>query len=91
MEMAAMKQTLCLELNTELFQLEEFEQAEALSQARQGVIYTWKTVGKSNWLERGISIVDAIGLVIIPAALPNRIAMCDDEVEDEDEDEDEDE
>ena len=76
-----MKQTLHLELDTELFPLEERQQAEALSRERRGVIYTWKTLGKSNWLERGISNIDSLGLVVIPASLPNTIAMCDDEEE----------
>ena len=73
-----MKQTLHLELDVEFFQLEEIERAEALAREQQGTIYTWKTVSQRNWLEHGARNVDALGLVVLPGALPDTIHMCDD-------------
>ena len=67
-----------LELDVELFELEEIEQAESLAAREHGVIYTWKTIGRSNWLEHGPSIVDALGLVVLPVGLPETIDMCND-------------
>ena len=76
-----MRQTLHIELDVELFQLEEIEDAEALAREQQGTIYTWKTIGKSNWLEHGARNVDALALIVLPAALPDTIQMCDDSEE----------
>ena len=50
-------------------------------------LYTWKTVGRANWLERGISNVDAAGIVALPNSLPDRIEMPNDDVDEENEDE----
>ena len=76
-----MRQILHLELNVELFQLEEIEKAETLAREQQGAIYTWKTVGQRNWLEHGDRNVDALGLVVLPGVLPDTVHMCDDEEE----------
>lgn len=76
-----MKQTLHLELDVEFFQLEEYERAASLAENNNGAVYTWKTVGKHNWLENGVKIVDALGLVVLPDSLPGTIHMCDDEEE----------
>ena len=76
-----MKQTLHIELDVELFQLEDIEMAEVHAKNEGGAIYTWKTIGKHNWLEHGPRIVDAIGLVVLPNSLPDAIPMCDDEEE----------
>lgn len=73
-----MKLTLEVTVETELFQLEEHQEATALAHRLPGVIYTWKTTGRSNWLERGMSCVDSLGLVVLPAQLPAHIEMPDD-------------
>lgn len=77
-----MRQTLHLEIDTEFFQIEQASEAESLANSTSGGVYTWKTVGKANWLEQGFSNVDALGLVVLPLTLPDTIKMCPDEDED---------
>lgn len=79
-----MKLALEVILETKLFQLEEHQKATALARQLPGVVYTWKTTGRSNWLERGISLVDSLGLVVLPAQLPDLIEMPDDAPDEED-------
>ncbi len=73
-----MKVALQVILETELFQIEDRKKAAAFAHRFPGVIYTWKTTGRSNWLERGMSLVDSLGLVVLPARLPAHIEMPDD-------------
>ncbi len=69
-----MKQTLHLILeDVEFFDSLEYEQAEDLAQSVKGEIYSWKTIGRSNWLERGYKSVDVLGLVVLPRQLPDSI------------------
>jgi len=68
-------------LDLELFQLEEALQAEKLAEETNSQIYCWKTIGRSNWLERGLSISDVLGLVVLPKGLPDLIDMLDDIIE----------
>jgi hypothetical protein len=42
-------------------------------------VYSWKTEGRYNWLERGFSVVDVLGLTILPDGLSNKIDLPDDE------------
>lgn len=65
----------------EFFQLEEFRSAESYAQKIGGEIYSWKTVGQSNWLEKRLSIADVLGLAVLPAGLPDWIDLPDDEDE----------
>ena len=65
-------------LETDVFQLEEVRQAEALAERSNAEVYTWKARGSENWLIRGLSIVDVLGLVILPRGLPDYIDMPDD-------------
>ena len=74
-----MRVVLELEIETEFFDIEEAAEADALAISRDGRVYTWKTVGRHNWLERGFSLVDSAGLVVLPVLLPDRIKMCDDQ------------
>ena len=76
-----MNQILTLEIDVKFFQLEEAEEAESLANEVEGVVYTWKTIGKVNWLEHGYRNVDALGLVILPQKLPDVIQMSDDDEE----------
>ena len=73
-----MNQTLRIELDVEFFQIEDAAKAESLANEIDGTVYTWKTIGKSNWLEHGYRIVDALGPVILPKAWPDTLQMCDD-------------
>ena len=78
----SMKATLSLGLELEVFQLEEAQQAEQQAEESNGVVYTWKTSGNENWLEQGFSIVDVLGIVVLPQGLPSVIDMPDDAEDD---------
>ena len=78
-----MKLILHIHLETELFQIEAHQEATALAHWLPGIIYTWKTTGRSNWLERGMSLVDSLGLVVLPTELPAYIEMRDDPPDEE--------
>ena len=77
-----MRVTLELEIETEFFDIVEAAEAEATALSCNGRVYTWKTVGRHNWLERGFSNVDSAGLVVLPVVLPDRVKMCDDQLDD---------
>jgi hypothetical protein len=74
-----MTTTIWLGLETELFELEDHRVAHDVAQRSGGCVYTYKTSGRSNWLDRGASPVDSLGLVVLPAGLPQTIQMPDDE------------
>lgn len=78
-----MKVAFSLELELELFQLEEAKQAEQLATKSNSQIYSYKTSGNQNWLERGFSMTDVLGIVVLPQGLPDTIDLPDD-AEDED-------
>ena len=67
-----------LDLELELFQLEELSQAETLANKSDALLYCWKSIGVTNWLEKGISISDELGFVILPRGLPEQIDLPDD-------------
>jgi len=75
-----MKVVLPIESETTLFDLEEVAMAEEVARNLDGEIYCWKTVGVHNWLERGLSVVDVLGLLVLSKALPLIIEMPDDAV-----------
>lgn len=75
----SIKQTLYLAFETECFNTEELSQAKKHATETNGEIYCWKTSGISNWLEKGISISDVLGIVVLPQNLPEYIDMLDDE------------
>ncbi len=83
-----MRITLELLIDAEAFDTAEAEKADALAISTNGRVYTWKTIGKHNWLEQGFSRVDALCLVVLPPSLPDTVKMFDDMLE-EDDDEDE--
>lgn len=74
----SMRTTITLQLDLELFQIEEVEQAEQRAEEVGGVLYCWKTSGSENWLERGLSVVDVLGIIVLPQGLPDTINMPDD-------------
>jgi hypothetical protein len=65
----------------ELFQREEIHSVEQLSRETKSSIYSWKTTGSSNWLEKGLSIIDVLGLVLLPSDSPDWIELPDDRAE----------
>jgi hypothetical protein len=61
------------------FQIENARNAETLAQETDNAVYSWKTVGRYNWLEKGFSVVDVLGLTILPNGLPDKIDLPDDD------------
>ena len=74
-----MKQTLHLTLEgVDFFDTIDAERAEALASRVNGEVYSWKTIGRSNWLERGYKRADVLGLVVLPSRLPDSIDLSED-------------
>ena len=48
------------------------------TKAIDGVIYSWKAIGYSNWLEKRSSVADVLGLAVLPKGLPDWIDLPDD-------------
>ena len=71
----SIKQSLYLNFDLELFNTEELTKAQKLAKESNGVLYCWKTTCNSNWLEKGLSVVDVLGIVVLPQGLPNYIEM----------------
>lgn len=70
--------TLELHLPLTLYSLEEAAAAERSAQIWRLQVYAWKTSGKKNWLERGLSITDILGFVVLPKGLPDTINLPED-------------
>ena len=80
-----MKQTLHLILeDIDYFDTLDVEKAEEVAKKMDGQIYSWKSTGRWNWLERGYKLVDVGGLVVLPRLLPDSIDMADDVLEEDD-------
>jgi len=67
-----------LEIPVTLYELEEFKAVEHLAKRSGEQVYCWKTTGRWNWLEKGWSIADVVGMVVLPKGLPDVIDMPDD-------------
>ncbi len=67
--------------NFECFDIEEAKQAEKLAKETDGVVYSWKTEGRYNWFQKGFSLVDVLGLTVLPKGMPELIDLPDDEDE----------
>jgi len=65
-------------LEFEFFELEDSKKAEQFSESTDGEVYSWKTIGYSNWLEKRSSITDVLGLAVLPKGLPDWIELPDD-------------
>lgn len=61
-----------------LYDLSELPLALAEARICSGRVYTYKTSGRSNWLEGQPSVSDALGLVVLPAGQPDYIELPDD-------------
>ena len=70
--------TFDLLLPLKLYQIEELGRVKERLNQTGGCVYTWKTTGRSNWFERGLSIVDSLGVVILPEGIPAVIELPDD-------------
>ncbi len=79
--------TLSLYLDLEVFETEEAKQVELKAKESDSVVYSWKTSGNENWMERGFSVADVFGLIILPRGLPDVIDMGDDAPEEDSDDE----
>jgi hypothetical protein len=64
-----------LSLDLPFYELEEAREAWEAASRSGAALYTYKTSGRDNWLDRGASVIDALGLVVLPSGLPNQIAM----------------
>ncbi|GEM_PF-1441247 len=65
-------------VTTDFYHLEEWRLARSAARRNCTSIYSWKTTGRANWLERGYSCVDCLGFVELPQGLPDQIPMPDD-------------
>jgi len=77
-----MKVELALYLDVDFYELEDSEQAVAAADKTNRSVYTWKTSGLTNWMERRISNVDALGLVLLPRGMPDCLDMPEDPEDD---------
>lgn len=67
----------------ELFELEDLKNAKEYAEKINGSIYSWKTIGYSNWLEKRLSNVDVLGFVVLPKGMPDWIGLPEDAKEEE--------
>jgi hypothetical protein len=64
-----MRVTVPILYEAEFYETEEVAAAERHAELTGGRVYAWKTSGRENWLERGFSVVDVLGYLVLPAAL----------------------
>lgn len=64
-----------------LYQIEEWKDAVLMAESTNQIVYSYKTIGRSNWFEKGLSISDVMGLVVLPNGLPDVIDLPDDPAE----------
>lgn len=57
---------------------EDAADAEEMARRSHRCIYSWQTVGRSNWLEKGFHAADTLQLVVLPAGLPDHMDLPDD-------------
>ena len=77
--------SLYLKFDLSVFNTDEVDDARQLAARTDGELYCWKTAGVSNWLDKGLSIADVLGIVVLPRGLPEQIDMLDDEEIDDEE------
>ena len=78
----SIEQSLYLKFDVAVFNTDEVSAARHLASESNAVLYCWKTSGNSNWLEKGLSLSDVLGIVVLPRGLPQQIDMHDDEESD---------
>lgn len=62
----------------ETFELEQASEAEHLAAETNSSVYSWKTIGNSNWLVKGLSIADILAITVLPKDSPEWIDLPDD-------------
>lgn len=70
-----------LNLRLRLYELENLPRVAGTLANAERAVYCWKTTGVYNWLEKGPSVTDVLGFVILPNGLPDVIELPDDEAE----------
>ena len=80
-----MKVSLDGNVDFEFFEIEELKSAEQYAELIDGSIYSWKTIGYSNWLEKRLSVADVLGLAVLQKGLPDWIDLPNDAMDDENE------
>jgi len=65
-------------LEFEFFRLEDIVSAEQFAEGNDGTVYSWKTAGYSNWLEKRLSVVDVIGIAVLLNGMPDWIELPND-------------
>ena len=73
-----MNATILIAVDTPMFDTTEPHAAQAHVDQHGGAIYTWKTAGGQNWLEKGFSRTDTLALVVLPEGLGDTVHMPDD-------------
>ncbi|MBP9891904.1 MAG: hypothetical protein KBG84_08345 [Planctomycetes bacterium] len=79
-----MRLSIQLDFECEFFELEEHAKAETHAHNTGGSVYSWKCEDRANWLEKRVSIVSVLGLVVLPQNLPATIEMPYDERNEDD-------
>ncbi|MFZ5905763.1 MAG: hypothetical protein ACOYZ8_19685 [Chloroflexota bacterium] len=64
----------------ECFDIEEAKQVEKLAEETNGVVYSWKTEGRHNWFQKGFTVVDVLGLTVLPKGLLDWIDLPEDKM-----------
>ena len=77
-----MEVELAVYLDVDFYEIEEWKKAVEVAHESNRSLYTWKTSGRANWVERGMSNVDALGLVLLPAGMPEYLEMANDPEDD---------
>ena len=73
-----MTTNLLIPVSAPTFDTADAQSAEDHAANQGGTVYTWKSIGRANWLERGYSRSDALALVVLPPSLPDTIDLPDD-------------
>ena len=73
-----MTNTFLIEIESPVFQTTQPKEAQDYADEHGGNVYTWKTIGTSNWLEKGFARSDTLALIVLPVTLPETIDMPDD-------------
>jgi hypothetical protein len=74
--MTHMQVALNVDVDLVFFDTHEQEQAQAHASRTDGAVYTWKTAGRCNWLERGFKLADRLGYFVLPGGLPRYIKLA---------------
>lgn len=57
---------------------EDADEAVQMARRSHRTVYSWQTIGRSNWLQKRLHAADTLQLVIMPPGLPDHIDLPDD-------------